>query len=71
MEGTFHSNSQTDLEMYTHVHPQCMATEKLIHASFEETENLEAALGVISSHSPDADFVSLHLRDRLGSNYTV
>ena len=93
------------------IYSQCLATEKLIHASFEKTENLEAALGITSSpdnplllcrdhyneayrkfhpqtvcascvailksktsfsrHSPDADFVSLHLRDRLGSNYTV
>ena len=31
------------------MHPQCLATEKLIHASCEDTENLEAALGIISS----------------------
>ena len=31
------------------VYTQCLATEKLIHASFEETENLEAALGITSS----------------------
>ena len=28
------------------IHPQCTDTDKLIHASFDETDNLEAALGV-------------------------
>ena len=31
------------------IHPQCTDTDKLIHASFDETDNLEAALGVTAS----------------------
>ena len=31
------------------IHPQCTDTDKMIHASFDETDNLEAALGVTAS----------------------
>ena len=31
------------------IHPQCTDTDKLIHVSFDETDNLEAALGVTAS----------------------
>ena len=31
------------------IHPQCTDTDKLIYVSFDETDNLEAALGVTAS----------------------